>query len=478
MKKIKKTEHYLWGMVSLLIVMITAPVKADLIVLSYHETSHSLNHDKNFTAMAITTSELAKQFSWLKEHGYESVGIDDLLDAQKGKRALPDKAVLLTFDDAYRGMYEQVYPLLRIFDYQAVIAVVGKWIEVPASRQVMYGSDLIARKYFLNWDQIREMANSGYVEIASHSYNLHHGIIANPQKNSRPAAVSRHYNADTNSYESDEQYKQRIRNDLQRNSDLIARKTGHKPRVMVWPYGAYNRITNNIANEVGMPITMSLEDGPIDIKNLGSLNRLLIGHGITLADFVWQINNHYKPDIEPVRSVYLSLDDIYDPNPKQQEKNLGFLLDRVKAIKANTVYLSAYTDTNKDGNADALYFPNRHLPMQADLFSRVAWQLRTRTGVKVYASLPLMAYDFPLNQLVSKNSQQALQLVGDIYEDLTKYTHIDGLAFHYDSDQSNHESLNQWADALAERARLYRPTLKTVRNIHASLSIPELNKRK
>ncbi|HHH47870.1 MAG TPA: poly-beta-1,6-N-acetyl-D-glucosamine N-deacetylase PgaB [Gammaproteobacteria bacterium] len=514
---------------AVLLLALAMPASAELLVLSYHEASHAVGRDKGFKAMMLDTTELAAQFSWLKEHGYVAVDVDDLLAAQKGERPLPEKAVLLSFDDGYAGMYEQVYPLLRAFDYRAVLAVVGKWQETPANEPVMYGTEPVSRDYFLSWQQIREMVASGYVEVASHSYDLHRGVLANPQGNTLPAAVSMIYDARTGQYESEAEYRARIRRDLKRNADLIARRTGQRPRVMVWPYGAYNRVTIEIARELGMPVTMSLEDDKVNINDLGRVGRLLIGHGTTLTDFVWQVNNHIKPRIKPQRVVHLDLDYVYDPDPKQQEVNLGKLLDRVKALGVNTVYLQAYADPDGDGNADALYFPNRHLPMRADLFNRVSWQLRTRVGVQVYAWLPVLAYDLPVDHPLAKArvvasparkpgtedyrrlspfNPQALRFVGDIYEDLARLAPLDGLIFHDDAYLSDHEdasewalkvyrdnwklpadigairadaqlferwtrrktkALAQWTDALAERARRYRPDLKTARNMYATV---------
>jgi len=447
-QKIKKyffcrKSAYPWS--ALLLLVITVPVNAELVVLSYHEANHKPDHKPGFDVMTVKTSELAAQFSWLREHGYVSVGIDDLLAAQKGTRALPENAVLLSFDDGYRGMYTQVYPLLRAFDYQAVIALVGRWMETPAGKKVTYGSKPVARENFLTWSQIREMVKSGRVEVASHSYDLHRGIIANPQGNMQPAAISQRYDTGTARYENEKQYRQRIYNDLKRNSDLILRKTGQKPRVLVWPYGAYNRITLNIARKLGMPVTMNLEEGKVNIRNPGSINRLLIGQGMTLADFVWQITNHYKPQTELVRAANLNLDDIYDPDPKQQEKNLGNFLDQIRERHINTVYLQAFSDPDSNGNADAVYFPNRHLPVRADLFNRVAWQLRTRTESKVYAWMPTEVF-----------GPEIASLSGDLYEDLARYAHINGLVFYHDADLSDDER------KLAERARLYRPLLKIV----------------
>ena len=514
---------------AMLLLALAMPASAELLVLSYHEASHAVSRDKGFKAMMLDTTELAAQFSWLKEHGYVAVDVDDLLAAQKGERPLPEKAVLLSFDDGYVGMYEQVYPLLRAFDYRAVLAVVGQWQETPANEPVMYGAEPVSRDYFLSWQQIREMVASGYVEVVSHSYDLHRGVLANPQGNTQPAAVSMIYDARTGRYESEAEYRARIRRDLKRNADLIARHTGQRPRVMVWPYGAYNRVTIGIARELGMPITMSLEDDKVNINDLGHVGRLLIGHGTTLTDFVWQVNNHIKPRIKPQRVVHLDLDYVYDPDPKQQEVNLGKLLDRVKALGVNTVYLQAYADPDGDGNANALYFPNRHLPMRADLFNRVSWQLRTRVGVQVYAWLPVLAYDLPVDHPLAKVrvvasparkpgtedyrrlspfNPQALRFVGDIYEDLARQAPLDGLIFHDDAYLNDHEdasewalrvyrdnwklpaeinairadpqlferwtrrktkTLAQWTDVLAERARRYRPDLKTARNMYATV---------
>ena len=65
----------------------------------------------------------------------------------------------------------------------------------------------------------------------------------------------------------------------------------------------------------------------------------------------------------------------------------------MRAMRINTVYLQAFSDADGNGQAEALYFPNRHLPMRADLFSYVAWQLRTRARVFVYAWMPVLAFD-------------------------------------------------------------------------------------
>ena len=101
--------------------------------------------------------------------------------------------MLLSFDDGYASFYTRVYPLLKAFGYPAVLALVGSWLDAPEDATVMYGDQPVPRRNFMSWEQLREVAASGLVEIASHSYALHQGIIANPQGNLEPALTSRLY---------------------------------------------------------------------------------------------------------------------------------------------------------------------------------------------------------------------------------------------------------------------------------------------
>jgi biofilm PGA synthesis lipoprotein PgaB len=277
-----------------------------------------------------------------------------------------------------------------------------------------------------------------------------------------------------------------------------------------------------------MPITLNLEVGDNDPHNLSAVRRILILNNPSLADFVWPLRNPLWERPQPIRVVHVDLDYVYDSDPVQQETNLGLLLDRIQKLGSNTVYLQAFADPDADGVADALYFPNRHLPVRADLFNRAAWQLKTRTGVKVYAWLPVLAFtlgdkgdlvqrwhaqgapapapDPDRYRRLSPFSASARRLAGEIYEDLAKHAAFDGVLFHDDAVLSDFEDANPQALAayreadlpddvgllraagpsvqrrwtrlkiqalddftlhLAERARTWRPEIKTARNLFA-----------
>ena len=403
------------ALLALVLVLQMASAAADsFIVLCYHEVRDDVRDYPD--PYAVDADALVRQFAWLKGNGYQPVSLDEILAARRGGKPLPAKAVLLSFDDAYLSFYTRVYPLLREYRFPAVLGVVGSWIDNPRSTTAVYGEkSTVPDAEFPSWGQIREMQASGLVEVASHSYDLHRGVPANPQGNLQPAATARVYDGAAGRYEDDASWRARVRADLARNSEVIARETGRRPRAIVWPYGSYNGELVRMAAELGMPIALTLEEGANGPEvPLAAMRRVLIAHNPALAEFAIEVRGALRP--EPVRVVQLNLDAIHHADPVQQERNLSLLLDRMQALKPSHVILKATADPNSDGIADSAYFPARHLALRADLFNRVAWQLASRTDVKVYAFLPDI---FRLTQ----------NQITDTYEDLARHAPIDGLLF-------------------------------------------------
>ncbi|MFO1351042.1 MAG: poly-beta-1,6-N-acetyl-D-glucosamine N-deacetylase PgaB [Gammaproteobacteria bacterium] len=420
------------------------------IVLNYHGVKTDIRGDLDSDQFAVSIDTLVQHFSWLRENEYRVVGIDDLLAARAGVKALPPKAVVLTFDDGEVSFYTHVYPLLRLFHYPALAAIHGIWLDAPVTASVPYGNTKLPRSAFLTWEQLREMKSSGLVEVASHSYAMQSGVRANPQGNELPASTTRVYLAEQRRYETEPEYRTRVRRDLKTNSDLIARQLGAPPRVMIWPYGVYNQSLLEIARDLGMPITMNLVEGTASTEDLAAIPRFIITANLALAGFVDLLSEPRRR--QPLRAVQVDLDYVYDASAEQRERNLGRLLDRIKEMRINTVFLQAFADPDGDGNADSLYFPNRRLPMRADLFGRAAWQLKTRAGVNVYAWLPVLAFDIAAladarvqgvgagaspgraaYRRLSPFVPQARAAIRDIYEDLAIHASFDGLLFHDDA---------------------------------------------
>jgi len=425
------------------------------LALAYHDVE---DEDPDQAYLSVRTDHLVEQLAWLREHGYRAVSVDQILAARQGGQPLPERAVLLSFDDGYRSFYNRVLPILKAYGWPAVLAPVGVWLDTPADKQVDFGGQPTARERILNWDELRLIARSDLVEIGAHTNDLHYGLQANPQGNTQPAAAVRRYDAATGTYESKDAYRARIRQDVQRISAKLRSITGKPPRVWVWPYGAEGGTALKIIGENGYELALTLQDGTASVDRLMSAPRLLVADDPGPNTFAQSVLGMESAGV--MRVAHVDMDYIYDPDPAQTDRNLGDLVQRIADMGVDTVFLQAYADPQGDGLVKSLYFPNRWLPMRADLFNRVSWQLRNRAHVRVYAWMPVLAFDLDpsiarvqrwrpdgaapdvdpdLYRRLSPFDPVARQRIGELYDDLARSAIFDGILFHDDAMLSDFE---------------------------------------
>ncbi len=468
----------------LLLLAMSVHAGQNFIAIAYHDVGNNVSAENNPDRFIVSTQNLAAHFAWLQHHGYTPVSIDDLMAASRNEQSLPDKAVLLTFDDGFKSLYTDVYPLLKIFNYPAVASVVTDWLDAAPGQTIYYGGKQLARDAFISWDEARQMQASGLVEIASHSANLHRGIVANPQANLMPSAASRAYG--DGRYESYGDFHARIASDLARSVDAIGAELGSFPRVMTWPYGKYTMSNLDLAARLGMPISLTLEVGKNSLADFSRIRRVLIRGNPGIGDFSAELLLTGKSAI--VRVAHVDLDYVYDEDPVRQKSKLDALLERIKELQISHVFLQAFADLDGDAAADALYFPNRHLPVRADLFSRVAWQLKTRAEVRVFARMPMLAFrgqNFDSAWEVDEDSAalhpEVRRVIREIYQDLATYADFDGILFHDDTrlnknwSRSRTQALIDFGGELVWVLQENRPELKTARNLFAPAVLDDLS---
>jgi peptidoglycan/xylan/chitin deacetylase (PgdA/CDA1 family) len=383
-----------WLLCVLLAIVVVAQARAQpagqrFVSISFHDI---VDNPAALTADALTTKTFVQFLEWLKGTGWEAVSLDDLAAAARGERRLPDKAILLTFDDGFRSLYTRVFPLLKAYHYPAVAALVGSWMEDTDDGTVLYGDKRVPRTTFLSWAEAREMEASGLVEFASHSYDLHRGVQANPQRNLVPGVLTWRYDPRTGTYEDDAAYMARLRADLAKSRANMEANLGHPPRAIVWPYGRFTGPAVDVAKELGFSFAATLNPEPAYTSDLYAIARYFPSANPSLADIVR--NLRFEPDRTPaLRIACLTLDALAAAGRgRQQDEALGRIIEGLRALGANMVVIDAHAALPSSGAPlGDVYFPTRLRHMRRDLLSRATWQIRTRAGADVYLHLPLAA---------------------------------------------------------------------------------------
>lgn len=359
------------------------------VTLTFHDVRDDVAKRGDRDVYAISTKNLAQYLEWIQREGWHPIRLEDVWLARQGKKTLPNKALLLTFDDGALSSYNRVFPLLKQYKTPAVFAIPTSWINGNSKdAEEAYGVGNL-----MTWPQMREMVASGYAEFVSHSDNMHRGILANQQQNMQPAAITREYFAQQKRYETEAEYQQRVIADLTQSKQILDRELAINTKAIFWPYGAVSTDSEELAAKAGLPMSFSLGSVAPLADSVKTYQRALIMDNPTPELIHQEMMEFLSYDRAPYkqRKSFLRFDlaDMQSANNEQFNQKLGQLLDQIDGLKTNTLILKAVSDSNGDGKIDVAYFPNRQLQVQHDLLNRVVWQSRTRIGNRVYAELPL-----------------------------------------------------------------------------------------
>ena len=225
------------------------PRQDDIPILMYHCVNYVPEGNQGAADLYVSPEKFEEDLKYLSENGYQTVLPRELASGAK----LPEKPVMITFDDGYRDNYSNAFPLLKKYNMKAEISVIVSFAEDSA------------RTAYLNWDQIKEMSDSGLVEIGSHTYNRH-----GSSKDDMTITDERVFGIKRLPGESREEYKIRIVDDLLLSKELIEEYTGKEVVTFTYPYG-YSRAFERSFIEKIFPVTFSVKDGIANIGN-GSNN--------------------------------------------------------------------------------------------------------------------------------------------------------------------------------------------------------------
>ncbi len=232
-------------------------------VVMYHSM---LKEQKRLGKYVVSPDTFESDLRYLQENGYRTVTVQDLLDYVRTQRPLPEKPVMLTFDDGYYNNYTYAYPLAKKYGAKLVIAPVGYYTDLFSKQDADHPN-----YSHLTWGEISEMMSSGLVEFQNHSYNLH--------------GTSGRLGAQKLRWESTAAYAALLHSDVGKMQEEMKANTGYAPAAFVYPYGASSKESDPILREMGFQATfLCTEKINVITKSpacLYSLGRFLRPSGIS-----------------------------------------------------------------------------------------------------------------------------------------------------------------------------------------------------
>lgn len=212
--------------------------KVQLPVIMYHSVIDNLKYCGKYV---ISPAELEKDFKFLQENGYTAIGQEELENYVKNGASLPEKPVLLTFDDGYYNNYLYAYPLAQKYNMKIIISPIGYWSDQYS------GEEKLSQYYsHCTWAQIEEMAQSGVVEFGNHTFNLHKSEGARLGANKIPG-------------ESPGDYTALLKSDITTMQEKLSTCTGMETGIFTYPFGAVSKEAPGVIRDMGFTISLSCE---------------------------------------------------------------------------------------------------------------------------------------------------------------------------------------------------------------------------
>lgn len=242
------------------------------VVLLYHHVS-----DTTPKSTSISPAAFEAQMDYLEKNNFAVVPLLELTEKLRKGEPLPDKTVAISFDDSYVSVYQSAFPRLQKRGWPFTFFV---------------NTDAVGTgKIFVNWDQLREMAQAG-VTIANHSSS--HAHLPRREKN-----------------ESAAQWRARIAREITLAQEKIKKEMGSAPLIMAYPFGEYDADVQRIAKKLGY-IAFGQQSGVLDSEgDLYAVPRFPFGGSFSdLDDFILKVNSKAMP---------LKAVEFYDDNKKTIE---------------------------------------------------------------------------------------------------------------------------------------------------------------
>ncbi len=201
------------------------------IVLCYHRfVAKPETVKKPLSVYRMPIEEFKWQMQYLKDQGFKPISMDQLKAYWLEGKPLPDKAVLLTFDDGFRSIYEKAYPVVKEFGYPGVL--------------FLYTDFIRGQSDSLRYSEIEEMQKNGF-DLESHTKSH---LQLGKEAEKRTSA----------------NFKSLVKVELNDPITFIQNKFGVSPKILAYSYGVFNEVVLNQAKESGYQLAFTVNPGAND----------------------------------------------------------------------------------------------------------------------------------------------------------------------------------------------------------------------
>lgn len=244
-------------------------ISAQVPILMYHHVE-----DAPSGGETISTAAFEAQIRALAENGYTAVSFDELEAYVYEGAALPEKPVVITFDDGYLSNYELAYPILQQYQMKATIFAIG----VSLGKDTYKDTENPILPHF-SAGQAAEMAASGLISIQSHTYDMHqwapYETGGTVRENILPLPG-----------ETEEAYAAALTEDFTKSRALLEAATGEPVDVLAYPGGVYSTLSQWVLETLGVRVTLSTNSGVNTVvrglpQTLYAMKRLAMDDSVT-----------------------------------------------------------------------------------------------------------------------------------------------------------------------------------------------------
>jgi len=232
--------------------------KIPLPIIMYH---HIHSSPDRWGAYVVSPDTFEEDLRYLRSEGYETVSIKDLLAFVEEGAPLPEKPIMLSFDDGHASFQAYALPLLEKYDMCAVIAVVGAYTDASSASE-----DHNISYAYLSWEELQALHENSHVEIISHSYNMH--------ENSERVGCMIYAG------ESSEHYRVSLNQDAEQMEAGFLSHLGEIPIAFAYPFGAACSEAQELLRDRGYQLLFTcrervnyLSGAEEELLSLGRFNR-------------------------------------------------------------------------------------------------------------------------------------------------------------------------------------------------------------